>query len=259
MAIVFRRRPQTIVLEVSKPISDESRLLDRSIGDLTSALGDPTRRAIFIAIREASEPVTTATVAKLFGIHANVARHHLDKLATDGYLHVTRSRPSGRGGPGAGRPAKRYTASGKPIDLHFPARRYELLIDLLVRIIDRIGPADVSVVAEEVGRSYGRDLADEIGAPTDAGYEAAVTAVARAMTGLGFEMSADLDGQRLLTSHCPFGDAAVVHPDVLCSLDRGIVTGLFDGLRTPCEPVVHPHHDPVEACVTEVPLVIGRR
>jgi len=43
-------------------------------------------------------------------------------------------------------------------------------------------------------------------------------------------MAADLDGQRLLTSRCPFGTAAADHPDVVCSLDRGVVSGLFGEL-----------------------------
>ncbi|MDX1450825.1 MAG: helix-turn-helix domain-containing protein, partial [Acidimicrobiia bacterium] len=167
-------------------ISAESRLLDQSIGDLTAALGDPTRRGIYIALREAPEPLTANQVADLFDIHANVARHHLDKLADEGFLDVSRSRPSGRGGPGAGRPAKRYRVTSKPIDVHFPAARTDHLVDLLLRLVDRLGGPDIASVAEDLGRQYGRELAEEIGTPDEAGYESAVTAVASAMTGLGF-------------------------------------------------------------------------
>lgn len=238
-------------------ISDDSAALDRSIGDLTAALGDPTRRAIFIAIRESPEPMTSSAVAELFGIHANVARHHLDKLANDGYLQVTHRRPSGRSGPGAGRPAKCYEATGKPIDLHFPAQRHDLLIELLLRVVDRAGVDNLAAIAEEVGREYGKELADEIGHPDQTGYDEAVTAVANAMTGLGFRMSPDVDGQRLLTSGCPFGESASNHPEVVCSLDRGVVSGLFGRLGTACEPVLHPA--PLDdECVTEVPVSISR-
>jgi predicted ArsR family transcriptional regulator len=256
---VFRTTLATILSDVSNPVSATARQLDRSIGDLTAALGDPTRRAIYIAVRESPEPMTSAGVADLFGIHPNVARHHLDKLAADGYLRVSHRRPSGRTGPGAGRPAKCYEGTTKGIDLHFPARRYDLLVDLLVRILQRVSGPDLPRLAEEVGRQYGRELAAEIGTPTDAGYEEAVTAVALAMTGLGFHMSPDVSAERLLTSFCPFGEAAAGHPEVVCSLDRGIVRGLFEALRPACEPVLHPHADPVEDCVTEVPVVIGRR
>lgn len=261
MAIVFRSSVATIVLGVSMPISAESSRLDRSIGDLTSSLGDPTRRAIFIAVRESPEPMTSAAIAELFDIHANVARHHLDKLAADGYLQVSHRRPTGRSGPGAGRPAKCYEATQKAIDLHFPTRRPDLLVELLVRLVDRLASADIAAVAEDVGRQYGRELAAEVGTPDEEGYEAAVTAVAQAMSGLGFGIVPDTaaDASRLLTSHCPFGSAAAGHPDVVCSLDRGIVKGLFERLSERCEPVLHPRTDPIEACVTEVTVTIGRR
>ncbi|MDH4116302.1 MAG: helix-turn-helix domain-containing protein [Acidimicrobiia bacterium] len=246
---------------MSNQISAESSRLDRSIGDLTAALGDPTRRAIFIAVRESPEPMTSAGIADLFGIHPNVARHHLDRLASDGYLQVSHRRPAGRSGPGAGRPAKCYEATTKPIDLHFPSRSAHLLVDLLVRLVDRVAPDDIAGIAESVGREYGRELAAEVGTPDEEGYAAAIAAVAQAMSGLGFGMAPEENGevQRLLTSHCPFGDAAVGHPDVVCSLDRGIVSGLFETMGERCAPVLHPHTDPIEACVTEVTISVGKR
>lgn len=236
-----------------------SSQLDRTIGDLTASLGDPTRRAIYIAVRESPEPMTSSMVAKLFDIHPNVARHHLDRLASDGYLQVSHRRPSGKSGPGAGRPAKCYEATEKEIEVHFPARRYDILVELLTRIIGRIAPDDVARVAEEVGREYGSELAAEIGTPEDAGYEEAVVAVAQAMSGLGFGIDPDVPAGRLLTSHCPFGEAAAGHPEVVCSLDRGIVAGLMGGVGAKGRPVVHPHGSPDEDCVTEIPVSIARK
>ncbi len=75
---------------------------DQQVSDLASALGDTTRRGIYVTVRESSEPMTVSVIAGLFGIHANVARHHLDHLVSDGYLQVSHKRPSGRSGPGAG-------------------------------------------------------------------------------------------------------------------------------------------------------------
>lgn len=235
---------------------DQSSLNER-IADLTSALGDPTRRAIYVAVRESPEPMTTSRVAELFEIHPNVARHHLDKLAADDWLVVSQRRPAGKTGPGAGRPAKTYEASKREVSIHFSPRRYELLVDLLMRVLVRVAPEDVSRIAEEVGHEYGRELANEIGAPDDTGYTEAVQAVAVAMTGLGFSMDPDVEGQRLLTSHCPFGEAATDHPDVVCSLDRGIVTGLVGALGATCDPVLIPHQRPDDDCITRVPVSIN--
>ena len=71
---------------------------DRDLGALAGSLGDATRRGVYIAVRESPEPLTAGQIAEMFDIHPNVARHHLDRLATDEYLTVTRKRPSGRTG-----------------------------------------------------------------------------------------------------------------------------------------------------------------
>jgi predicted ArsR family transcriptional regulator len=240
------------------PSPPDSSGLDRSIADLAAALGDPTRRGIFLAVRQSPDVVTSTRIAELFSIHPNVARHHLDRLADDGYLRVTHQRRSGRTGPGAGRPAKCYEATSKAISIH-PGRRYDLLVELLVRVLDRVEPEGIANVAEQVGREYGRELAASLGTPDDPGYEEAVEALAKVMGGVGFEVSVDQSGQRLLTSHCPFGEAATGHPEVICSLDRGMVAGIMGVLQHDCQPVVIPHTDLADDCVTEVSVQIGKR
>lgn len=230
----------------------DTKTLDRQISDLTSALGDPTRRAIYIAVRESPEPLITSSIAELFAIHPNVARHHLDILVADGFLRVSSRRPGGE--IGAGRPAKSYEPTNKEVTVHFAPRRFEMLTEMLFKVLEELAPENVSEVAEKVGRVYGAQLASEIGAPDDPGYDAAVQAVASAMTGLGFSVDPDVEGQRLLTTHCPFGETATNHPEVICSLDRGIVAGLFGALSVPTNPVVIPHRHLDDDCVTRVPV-----
>ena len=237
--------------------SIDSSGLDRSIGELAAALGDPTRRGIYLAVRQSAEPVTSGHIAELFAIHPNVARHHLDKLAEEGYVRITHQRRNGRSGPGAGRPAKCYEATSKSISIH-PGRRYDLLVELLVRVLDDVRPEGIADVAEKVGREYGRELAEALGTPSDPGYDGAVQALAKVMGGVGFGISADLEGQRLVTTHCPFGEAATGHPEVVCSLDRGMVAGIMGVLRQDCLPVLIPHTMLDENCVTQVPVTIRR-
>jgi predicted ArsR family transcriptional regulator len=236
----------------------DTKTLEDRISDLTSALGDPTRRAIYIAVRESSEPLTTSMVANLFDLHPNVARHHLDRLADEGYLRVGSTRGS-KGGPGAGRPAKSYESTEKEVSVHFAPQRFEMLVELLMRVLGEVSAENLSQVAEDIGRAYGSEIAAEIGAKGDTGYDDAVTSVARAMTGLGFAVDPDISGQQLLTSHCPFGEAATNHPEVICSLDRGIVSGLFGALSVPCEPVLIPHSRLQDDCVTKVPVTLTAR
>jgi len=60
-----------------------------TVSAMTSAFGYPTRRAIYLFAREEGDGVTATQVSDKFELHANVARHHLDKLAAGGYLEVT--------------------------------------------------------------------------------------------------------------------------------------------------------------------------
>jgi len=234
----------------------DTTALSQQIGDLASALGDPTRRGIYIAVRQAADGHDTARVAKLFEIHSNVARHHLDRLVSDGYLVVESRRRQGKSGPGAGRPAKWYSASDKKIDVHFPSRAPDVLTELLMRLLNQVAPSDISRIARDVGHSYGRELAAEIGVPEEVGFEGAVKAVAAAMTGIGFGISADMDASRLLTQHCPFGETAIQHPDVACALDQGLVAGLMESIDPLCVPVVQPHAAQNDDCITEVAVTI---
>ncbi|MDA2954782.1 MAG: helix-turn-helix domain-containing protein [Actinomycetota bacterium] len=55
-----------------------------TVSAITSAFGDPTRRAIYLFTREAKNGVTASEIAEKFELHSNVARHHLDKLAAGG-------------------------------------------------------------------------------------------------------------------------------------------------------------------------------
>ena len=236
------------------PLMD-TRTLNSRISDLTASLGDPTRRAIYIAVRESGEPMTTSTLARLFDIHPNVARHHLGLLANDGYIRVSEHRASS--GAGAGRPAKTYEPTNKEVTVDFAPKRLEMLTEMLFDVLGQVANKNVAEVAEQVGRNYGKTLAAEIGGPEDPGYDEAVQAVASAMTGLGFSVDPDVEGQRLLTSHCPFGETATNHPEVICSLDRGIVSGLFGALSFDCNPVVIPHKVLDDACITHVPVAIA--
>jgi predicted ArsR family transcriptional regulator len=230
----------------------DNEAFDQQIADLAGTLGDATRRGIYVTVRESPEPMTASQIAELFDIHANVARHHLDRLVADGYLQVTRRRPSGRTGPGAGRPAKHYEPTRKNVSVQFPARRYDLLAELLLRVIERIAPDNAAEVADEIGREYGRELAAEIGFPDEAGYDTAAVAVAKALMGVGFEVEARLGDHELVTRFCPFGESAKNHPAIVCQLDQGLVNGLLEGTEQIPVAIVNAHSTEEGDCVTKI-------
>ena len=230
----------------------DTTTFDRELGELASSLGDATRRGIYISVRESAEPVIASAIASIFDIHTNVARHHLDKLVADGYLRVSHRRTPGKKGPGAGRPAKHYEPTHKEVSVQFPERRHELLNELLLRVVEKLDRGDASRIAEEVGVEYGRELATEIGMPEDAGFAPAAQAVARAMMGVGFDTTAGDADHMLVTKHCPFGETATSHPEIVCSLDQGIVRGLLGATNQDAMPIVIPHLSLNEVCYTDI-------
>ncbi len=199
------------------------------VAAVTSAFGDPTRREIYLVARGSEQGVTAGEVAETFSLHPNVARHHLDKLAAGGYLdvHVVRSDHGG-----AGRPSKRYKASGKE-SIDFPAARDDLIVTLLGKTLARLPVEEAEALAEEVGEEYGRSMAAAM-SPTDGARsrKAAMQAVADALTAHGFAAHAEARGNgslAIINEHCPFGATAHEHP-VICAIDRGMVRGMFAGL-----------------------------
>jgi predicted ArsR family transcriptional regulator len=195
----------------------------------TAAFGDPTRREIYLFVRDAAGGVTAGEVAERFELHPNVARHHLDKLNAGGYVDVQVERSEH---PGAGRPSKVYRGSAKPTGLEFPARRDDLLITLLVRALGVLTTDQAEEMAEQVGIEYGKSLARSM-APGEGhrSFKVALHAVADALTAHGFAAHAEPRGGSLaiIAERCPFGDAAVQHP-VICAVDRGIIKGMLGAL-----------------------------
>src|SRR5438477_3367219 len=76
--------------------------------DRISGLGEPVRRALYRFVVGQAAPVSRDQAAAGVGIARHVAKFNLDRLVQDGLLQAEYRRPEGRGGPGAGRPAKRY-------------------------------------------------------------------------------------------------------------------------------------------------------
>jgi predicted ArsR family transcriptional regulator len=200
-----------------------------TVAAVTSAFGDPTRRQIYLFCREHAEGVTATEVAERFALHANVARHHLDKLGAGGYVEVFFQRTSGGG---AGRPSKRYRSTAQEAGLPAPRKGDDLLVILLGEALSRLPREEAEAMAESVGEDYGRRLAGQM-SPGDGhrSFRVALHAIADALTAHGFEAHAEARGGSLalIKESCPFFDTARQHP-VICAVDRGMVRGMLAGL-----------------------------
>jgi predicted ArsR family transcriptional regulator len=229
-----------------------------SVTAITSAFGDPTRRAIYLYARDESGGVTAAGVAERFGLHPNVARHHLDKLAAGGYLEVAVERSSGTG---AGRPSKLYRGAAEHASLELGVRTDDLVLALLGRTLAALPREQAEVIAEQVGAEYGKALAAGLqgSSPDDVhagqrSLRSALHAVADALTAHGFAAHTESRNNqlRIVNTNCPFGDTAIDHP-VICAVDRGMVKGMLGALYGDTDPSLEASRPQGDTfCVTAV-------
>jgi predicted ArsR family transcriptional regulator len=182
--------------------------------DALNALGHPVRRRLYDVVVDSGRAVTRDHAAASAGVSRSLAAYHLDKLVAEGLLEATFEREAGRGGPGAGRPAKRYRRAAREFVLRAPPRDYRLLSELLVRAADE---AKLRRMAYEYGR--------------EAGAAAKGNTLAGVLRDRGYEPFEDVPGT-LRLRNCPFEGVAARYPDVVCGLNLELVNGIVDGLET---------------------------
>src|SRR5437588_10629304 len=164
--------------------------------DRLEAVGDPGLRSALAFVRGAEHAVTADELAEHGGIHRNVARARLERLAGAGLLESAFAR--GRGGPGAGRPAKTYRAAPELAAIEFPDHHYEDLVGLLAE-----GRADL----HDVGAAFGRRLAKAAGLPQTRSLDDVCAGLRR----LGFQ--AARDGDTIVPPPCPLPRPAPAPPE----------------------------------------------
>ena len=190
---------------------------------LFKTLGDNTRYAIYLELARSPRPLTTAEIADALDLHPNTVRPHLERMRDVGLVAVE---ASGRGD--IGRPQHRYWLAGDAPSLGLEPPVLPMLARMVLSLADRAGarPDD----AFDVGRDEGSRRAGGF-ATAPSSLEAIVTDLDR----LGFDPVVtddpdDADAAVVAFANCPFGDLAERHPDLVCSLHRGLVAGFVDGM-----------------------------
>ena len=205
-------------------------LFTATVTSLAHSFGDNTRRKIYLYLRE--NPGATATeLARHCDVHANVARHHLERLTEGGYVTFDNVHKST-----VGRPAKAYRAVDNNVAMEGSVRRDALLVALLEMALERLGPKAAESLAHDVGLEYGRSLgataaANSASRDSTMTVKSAMTSIAGLLTAHGFaaRVEESATSQSVVSDNCPFGAAAQLHP-VLCAVDRGLISGMLDGL-----------------------------
>jgi predicted ArsR family transcriptional regulator len=155
----------------------------------------------------------------------HLAKFHLDKLVDDGLLEAEYRRPPGRGGPGAGRPAKLYRRAAGSIAVSVPERRYDLAGHIMARAITAAREAGLPVdeALAAAARATGAELARETSPGPDH-----LAAVSRVLAESGYEPR--VEGDRVTLSNCPFHQLAESYTALVCGMNLHLVDGILDAL-----------------------------
>jgi predicted ArsR family transcriptional regulator len=193
---------------------------DMDAVDRLATLQDPVRRRLYEYVRGRGEPVGREQAAEAVGIGRSLAAYHLDKLADHGLLRTSYRRPTGRTGPGAGRPAKLYAPIEDEVAVSFPARDYEFAARLMADAAEADTGGSGAAALHEVARARGREL----------GRTLQGKALEAALRERGYEPFEDEDGV-LRLRNCPFHRLAAEHRDLVCGMNHAFLGGLLEGLE----------------------------
>lgn len=198
--------------------------LDR-LGDV---FGDGTRRGIYRHVLAAEAPVSAAEVAAEFGLHRTVARAHLERMVEVGLLQVgLRRRPTG------GRPAKVYSAGNERVEIVVPARRYEALAGLLLRLVsDTMAQPAAVEAAIDVGMARGSEVARSASAGAAAGLSPEEAVAWLREAGYRVHLRGGSNGFATVdVANCVYKELALEYPDLVCAFDRGMLCGMLGVAR----------------------------
>lgn len=210
--------------------------------EAVSALADDVRRKLYEFVRCARRPVTRDEAAEATGVSRKLAAFHLDKLLERGLLRASFSRPPGRSGPGAGRPAKRYEPSGAEWSVTVPERRYDLAGRILTEAVSR---STTGTPAPEVAREVARRQGVQIGAAwaqergvRRPGPARTLTACAELLAELGY--APERQGGTVLLWNCPFHALVEVDTPLVCGLNQNLLSGVVEGMEGQAEAALEP-------------------
>lgn len=199
---------------------------------LVAVLSEPRRREVYDFVSDHDDPITRDDVAEGLSIARSLAAFHLDKLADAGLLEVSFGRPPGRvGGPGAGRPSKRYTVSATQIDVSVPRRRYDIAGRILAKAV-ALSSARRSKTASEVAMTVAHEegvrLGEEHAAPGRATTQRALTGVEQTLSTVGYQPT--IEGSSVRLRNCPFHSLTEVAPRLVCEVNESFISGVVSGL-----------------------------
>ncbi len=184
------------------------------------ALGDNTRYAIYLELARSPAPLSTAEIASTLGLHVNTVRPHLERMRDVGLLDVAVEARRG-----VGRPQHLYSLSPSSPSLGLEPPAFPLLAALLACVSELAGARrdDALEVGREQGLVEGRRRTGRLDC---------VSALVEWQAEQGFDPER-VDGEEECTvafGHCPYGELARQHSELICALHSGLIEGLVEAV-----------------------------
>ena len=201
---------------------------DRNVVGI-GVLADPVRRQLYQFVCSQDQPVTRDQAAHAVGVARHKAKFHLDRLEAEGLLEADYVRLTGRAGPGAGRPSKRYRRGRSEFAVAVPARDYELAGHIMADAISESARTGKPILETLSNAAAARGAAMAAGASdrppsTDAALDFAV----RILAEHAYEPRR-ID-RTVVMANCPFHALAVGHTGLVCRLNHSLLSAFVDSI-----------------------------
>ena len=207
---------------------------------LIRVLADPSRHAVYEELATGG-PASTGEIAERLELHPNTVRLHLEKLRD---AELVDSAPDRHGS--VGRPQHLWSVrdDAPALDVGPAGLRIlaHLLADLAVldpAVVERAGEVGFRRGLERAAVEAGAGHRDDQGRPDGlhgdrSGHRepaGGLEPVVAHMAALGFDPEVEPGGEVVTISfgRCPFREVAVLYPDLVCRLHRGLTEGLIAG------------------------------
>lgn len=220
--------------------------MDASITGI-GVLADPVRYQLYRFVCGQPEPVSRDQAAQALGIPRHQAKFHLDRLAAEGLLQTDYVRVSGRTGPGAGRPAKRYWRGTGDLAVAIPPREYELAGEVMADAIAESARTGrpIGEAVHDSAAEHGRAIAAVAGPAVDASQ--ALAYAEDVLIRHGYEPRRR--GDALVLTNCPFHGLAQRETELVCGMNQALLSAAAE---TVAPQLLEARLDPEEGrcCVT---------
>jgi predicted ArsR family transcriptional regulator len=223
-------RPETAYRQYICPLWRHAvQSFDRNVTGV-GVLADPVRRELYRFVCSQAQPVTRDQAATAVGVARHKAKFHLDRLEAEGLLEADYVRLTGRTGPGAGRPAKRYRRGGREFAVTLPARDYELAGHIMAEAISASARTGTPIfdALNSAAAARGAAIATTSADHHPSGWDAALDLAVRILTEQSYEPRR-ID-RTVVVANCPFHSLAVSHADLVGRLNHALLSGFVDSI-----------------------------